>query len=33
MRKLDRLDLIDILTGCAILGTGGGGSLIEGIKK
>ncbi|MBA1336188.1 MAG: hypothetical protein HPY66_2432 [Firmicutes bacterium] len=33
MKKLDRQDLIDILTGCAILGTGGGGSLIEGIKK
>jgi DUF917 family protein len=33
MRKLSREDLIDILTGCAILGTGGGGSLTEGIKK
>lgn len=33
MRKLDRQDLVDILIGCAILGTGGGGSLIEGIKK
>lgn len=33
MKKLDRQDLVDILVGCAILGTGGGGSLIEGIKK
>lgn len=33
MRKLQRQDLLDILYGCTILGTGGGGSLEEGIKK
>ena len=33
MRKLDRQELVDILQGCAILGTGGGGSLIKGIQK
>ena len=32
MRTLNRDDLINILYGCAILGTGGGGSLTEGIK-
>lgn len=32
MRKLLRDDLINILFGCAILGTGGGGSLEEGLK-
>ena len=31
MRILSREDLIHILYGCAILGTGGGGSLEEGI--
>ena len=31
MRILEREDLLNILTGCAILGTGGGGSLEEGI--
>lgn len=30
MRKLDLQDLYDIMTGCAILGTGGGGSMVEG---
>jgi hypothetical protein len=30
MRKLDSLELEDILIGCTILGTGGGGSLTEG---
>ncbi len=33
MKNLKRQDLIDILYGCTILGTGGGGSLEEGIKK
>jgi len=32
MKKLDRQDLIDILYGCTILGTGGGGSLAKGIE-
>jgi DUF917 family protein len=32
MKKLSRQDLHDILLGAAIVGTGGGGSLIEGIK-
>lgn len=32
MRTLTRENLLDILYGCAILGTGGGGSLEEGIK-
>ena len=32
MRTLTREDLLDILYGCAILGTGGGGSLDEGIE-
>lgn len=32
MRKLNRENLIDLLYGCAILGTGGGGSLDEGIR-
>lgn len=31
MRKLNLEDLHDIMMGCAILGTGGGGSLVEGI--
>ena len=31
MRTLNRDDLMNILYGCAILGTGGGGSLTEGI--
>jgi len=31
MRKLDKQALYDILNGCAILGTGGGGQLSEGI--
>ena len=30
MRTLTRENLLDILYGCAILGTGGGGSLTEG---
>lgn len=33
MRKLERQDLIDILYGCTILGTGGGGSLERGIYQ
>lgn len=33
MKKLSRQDLIDILYGATILGTGGGGSLIRGIKQ
>lgn len=32
MRILDREDLMNILYGCAILGTGGGGSLEEGVE-
>ena len=32
MRNLNREDLINILYGAAILGTGGGGSLDEGIE-
>lgn len=32
MKKLNKQDLHDILLGAAIVGTGGGGSLIEGIK-
>lgn len=32
MRKLDLQELKDIMMGCAILGTGGGGSLAEGIS-
>ena len=31
MQTLTRQNLIDILYGCTILGTGGGGSLAEGI--
>ena len=30
MRELNREELYDILYGCAILGTGGGGALEEG---
>jgi len=32
MKKLERQDLIDILYGCTILGTGGGGSLQKGVE-
>lgn len=32
MRKLSKQDVLDILYGCTILGTGGGGSLEKGIK-
>ena len=32
MRELTREDLVNILYGAAILGTGGGGSLVEGIE-
>ena len=32
MRTLNRENLLDILYGCTILGTGGGGSLDEGIE-
>lgn len=31
MTRLSRVDLMDILTGCTILGTGGGGDLSEGV--
>ena len=33
MRELNREDLLNILLGCTILGTGGGGSLEEGIRN
>jgi len=33
MRILSREDLMNILMGCTILGTGGGGSLDEGIER
>ena len=33
MRTLNHENLLDILYGCAILGTGGGGSLDEAIVK
>lgn len=33
MRILERQDIIEILYGCTILGTGGGGSLERGIEK
>lgn len=33
MQKLSRQDLIDILYGCTILGTGGGGSLQKGLSQ
>lgn len=32
MRELSKEDILDILKGCVILGTGGGGSIHEGIK-
>jgi len=32
MKKLTKQDLYDILYGCTILGTGGGGDLKEGIS-
>lgn len=32
MKKLNKQDMIDILYGCAVLGTGGGGSLKEGLE-
>ncbi len=32
MRVLDRQNIVDILEGCTILGTGGGGALNEGIR-
>lgn len=31
MRKLEKQDIIDLLHGCALLGTGGGGSLQKGL--
>ncbi|MEX0370540.1 MAG: DUF917 domain-containing protein [Tateyamaria sp.] len=31
MKRLNRQDLMDILSGCTILGTGGGGDLSEGV--
>lgn len=33
MRELNKQDLIDLLYGCAVLGTGGGGPLPEGLEK
>ena len=33
MRELNREDLMNILLGCTILGTGGGGSLEEGLRN
>lgn len=33
MRKLNHQELIDILVGATIFGTGGGGSLENGIRK
>ena len=33
MKKLNRQELLDILYGATILGTGGGGSLKGGIEK
>lgn len=32
MRVLNRKDLMNILYGCAILGTGGGGTMEEGVE-
>ena len=31
MKKLSKQDIIDILYGCTVLGTGGGGSLEKGL--
>lgn len=31
MRELNKQDMIDVLYGCAVLGTGGGGSLADGL--
>ena len=31
MRELKKQDMIDILYGCAVLGTGGGGPLEQGL--
>ena len=31
MKKLEKQDIVDILYGCALLGTGGGGNLQKGI--
>ena len=31
MRELNKQDMIDVLYGCAVLGTGGGGPLAEGL--
>ena len=31
MKKLEKQDIIDLLYGCALLGTGGGGNLQKGI--
>ena len=30
MRELNKQDMIDLLYGCAVLGTGGGGPLADG---
>ena len=31
MRELNKQDMIDLLYGCAVLGTGGGGPLADGL--
>ena len=31
MKKLSKQEIIDILHGCAVLGTGGGGNLEDGL--
>ena len=31
MRKLEKQDIIDLLYGCTVVGTGGGGSLEKGL--
>lgn len=33
MRELNKQDMIDVLYGCTVLGTGGGGPLAEGLAK
>ena len=33
MKELNREEILDILYGCTILGTGGGGSLERGIEQ
>ena len=33
MKKLSKQEIIDILHGCAVLGTGGGGNLEDGLYQ